>query len=123
MVWNKGDVWTAEVRGTHAGVTVKPVSPTFSAACIAYAPFQGLASPVQVELPVNTKIEYKYVILEEQVQPRMLDSKTSAGPRSTADAFDHTACNNRPILASHMHCAVFVPYRPYPDHACTAHLS
>ena len=84
MVWNKGDVWTAEVC-IRLHVCVRHCQACFTNmfSCLHET---RMSLSVQVELPVNTKIEYKYVILEEQVQFSMLCIEVFAGPRSFPDA-------------------------------------
>lgn len=59
MTWNQGDIWTCEVRllsGTWAGSSLR------SRLSLAHV------SSMQLLLPAGQKVEYKYVILEEQVR-------------------------------------------------------
>jgi len=61
MTWNQGDIWTCEVRWlqvVHQRKGANGVTPTHPVPLLAC---------VQVDLPAGQRIEYKYVILEEQV--------------------------------------------------------
>ena len=58
MVWTEGDIWTTEVCGAVLQRTPQLRGPV------------SRRRAVQVDLPVNSRIEYKYVILEEQARPR-----------------------------------------------------
>lgn len=66
MTWNQGDVWTCEVsrdwEGAHPGEEREGWhSPTD------YRPLPPVRVSLQLLLPAGQRVEYKYVILEEQV--------------------------------------------------------
>ena len=62
MTWTEGDLWTTEVR---CGTLLN-----FHETSVACKSVLNIAMQcMQVELPANIKVEYKYVILEEQVRP------------------------------------------------------
>ena len=62
MVWTEGDLWTAEVGCFHS----LPWHRCFQCEHTCWVVLTQVSAQ-QVLLPANTKIEYKYVILEEQV--------------------------------------------------------
>ena len=57
MVWTEGDIWTTEVCSAALQRILGASAP----------PSRAWAA--QVDLPVSSRIEYKYVILEEQARP------------------------------------------------------
>jgi hypothetical protein len=65
MTWNQGDIWTCEVSGCSSCAH----TPTALAGSNTQA---VLLHGLQLLLPAGQRIEYKYVILEEQVSGRRL---------------------------------------------------
>lgn len=85
MTWNSGDVWTCEVRacvlqgqsssdqvlGCTPGQQELPTNAMYTMYNISWHPFLCLTPShtcMQVDLQAGQRIEYKYVILEEQVR-------------------------------------------------------
>jgi hypothetical protein len=72
MTWSEGDIWTAEASLTHCSASVIATGSharllPFDAGTNILPARNYLSIDSQVELPANTRVEYKYVIMEEQV--------------------------------------------------------
>jgi len=94
MVWTEGDIWTTEARGAalqRASVLRRPPS---------------RARAAQVDLPVNSRIEYKYVILEEQARSHGVAATcpTGAGPAGAGAAARRLARGSRLVQPASARC-------------------
>lgn len=93
MTWNQGDIWTCEVSRGRPGLC-RPECPPHPSEC------SRRRLRVQLLLPAGQRIEYKYVILEEQVRPRRgvaaarkgVDGKRAAKPAKRAARSRSAAC-------------------------------
>jgi len=85
MTWSEGDVWTAEARTFLSAGRTHPFHQ--QPVCLRIiTPWQCMVANnrfvcAQVELPANTRVEYKYVIMEEQVNGQNISKALRAHSR------------------------------------------